>query len=135
DIEKLNAMINVHTRAIAGKDADGLRFRSAMPFALMRVASILAKDFGILPAGLEVCAAIDWAWLRFTAASGAEVMKPDELAIRMLGEYIARNWNQTIIPCANANHIKGTRPVVAWYDADAVYLLESHLVEAAGGKL
>jgi hypothetical protein len=116
---------------LAGEGADSAKIRAANPFAVLAIASSLARELGTFPAEADVTGAIRWAWERFCESDDALALNPDGQAIIHIQQYIAERWDVTI---KNVTAATGTnnREAVAWYDADTVYLPTNRAAEAAG---
>src|SRR5262245_44652691 len=105
-----------------------------MPFALLLVAGSLAQRIGLIPTDVDVKAAIEWAWQRYTKSADAEVLDPDMQMIAHLQAWVLSGWDVTVKDCAAANGVNN-REASAWYDKHAVYIPKNEIVEAAGGSI
>jgi hypothetical protein len=127
-------------RQIAGKDADSMRIRAAIVFALLLVAGGLAKEFGLLPQTTDVEGVVKWGWQQFDQSSDALALKPEQQIIVNLTTWVAQRWDVTIKPIEPGidayGHVRtNNRDALGWYDDEAVYLPTSLVREAAGGAL
>ena len=136
--DDLRAGINELARRLVGKGSDGgapdsALLRAAHPFAVLLMAGLLAKEYGLLPATTDVGGAVKWAWGRFQGSSDAEALDPAAQAMANLRTWIAERWT-TSIHGIHAE-LRPTRDALGWFDDDAVYLTPHRLIEAAGGVL
>ena len=134
--QEIRDSINRAAAAIAGPGADGKLIRAALPFAILSAAGRMAREFGILPAGLDVPRAIRWAWGKFTNSTDALALDPEAQTTANLQTWVAERWGSTIHPTdLGAQDRAPLRDAMGWYDTDAVYIPTGRIVEAAGGTL
>ena len=107
--------------------------RAALPFGILIMAGTLAKEFGILPETIDVAAAVQWAWSRFTKSTDAMALSPEVQAVNALRLWVAERWNSSIRSTTGDN--SQFREQTGWYDGDAVYIPAERLREAAGSSL
>ena len=127
-------------RLIAGKDADSMRVRAAVVFALLLVAGGLAKEFGLLPQTTDVEGAVKWGWQQFDQSSDALALKPEQQIIVSLTTWVAQRLDVTIKPIEPAVNAYGqartnNRDALGWYDDEVIYLPTNLIREASGGAL
>ena len=127
-------------RLIAGKDADSMRVRAAVVFALLLVAGGLTKEFGLLPQTTDVEGAVKWGWQQFDQSSDALALKPEQQIIVSLTTWVAQRLDVTIKPIEPGVNAYGqartnNRDALGWYDNEVVYLPTNLIREASGGAL
>jgi hypothetical protein len=138
--DELRQTILNAARLIAGKDADSMRVRAAVVFALLLVAGGLAKEFGLLPQTTDVEGAVKWGWQQFDQSSDALALKPEQQIIVSLTTWVAQRLDVTIKPIEPAVNAYGqartnNRDALGWYDDEVIYLPTNLIREASGGAL
>ena len=138
--DELRQTILNAARLIAGKDADSMRVRAAVVFALLLVAGGLAKEFGLLPQTTDVEGAVKWGWQQFDQSSDALALKPEQQIIVSLTTWVAQRLDVTIKPIEPGVNAYGqartnNRDALGWYDDEVVYLPTNLIREASGGAL
>jgi Domain of unknown function (DUF927)/Toprim domain len=138
--DELRQTILNAARRIGGKDADSLRIRAALVFALLPIAGGLAKEFGLLPQTSDVEGAVKWGWQQFDQSSDALALKPELQIIVSLTTWVAQRLDVTIKPIEPAANSYGptrtnNRDALGWYDNEVVYLPTNLIREASGGAL
>ena len=114
---------------LAGQNPDGSLERAAMPLALIQTAGELAQEFGVLPQ-YNLVAAIHWAWKRYLDSADAVSLNPSQNCIDALENYLASNWDVTIINLNESE--RNYREAVGWYDYDCIYILADKIVDITG---
>ena len=134
--QTIRAGINTAASKIAGEGADGAMVRAASPFAILLTAGRMARQFGLLPAGMDIDGAIRWAWARFQKSTDAVALDPETQAVTNLRSWVAERWGSDIQPTDPEEGTRATnRNALGWYDDEAVYIPAHRIVEAAGGTL
>ncbi|TXM66518.1 DUF927 domain-containing protein [Methylobacterium sp. WL12] len=134
--QTIRAGINTAASKIAGEGADGAMVRAASPFAILLTAGRMARQFGLLPAGMDIDGAIRWAWERFQKSTDAVALDPETQAVTNLRAWVAERWGSDIQATDPEEGTRATnRNALGWYDDRAVYIPAHRIVEAAGGTL
>jgi hypothetical protein len=121
---------------LAGRDSGGARARSALPFALIAVAGLLARELGVLPQAVDVNRAVALAWDDFGASLGAGALDPEEQAEANLRRHVAEHRDITLKKTEpEKDDAHNNRDAIGWYDGSAIYIPVDRIVEAAGGML
>lgn len=109
-------------------EASPAKIRAAQPLALVWKAAELAKQFGLLPAFLDVEKAVRWAWDQFVSGADELIESPYERATENLRSYVMRHWRTAI----KEKGIGGARETLGWFDSEWVYIPADDLEAAAG---
>jgi hypothetical protein len=140
--ETLRLQIMEQARKIAGKQADSARLRAAIPLAILYVAGLLAKRFGLLDETVPVAKAVTWAWDQSTQSANSRVLSAHDQAIANLRRGVLERLNVTIKRISPAYYHSrdlqqpvNNREAMGWYDDDAVYLPIERAREAAGSGI
>ncbi|MCJ2042930.1 DUF927 domain-containing protein [Methylobacterium sp. J-059] len=121
--QTIRAGINTAASKIAGEGADGAMVRAASPFAILLTAGRMARQFGLLPAGMDIDGAIRWAWARFQKSTDAVALDPETQAVTNLRAWVAERWGSDIQAIDPEEGARATnRNALGWYDDDAVYI-------------